>query len=115
MRDALKLSLAGGAAGAVTGFFGACGGMVLVPILGSFLKEEAVFPASLRIMVPICLVSLAAGSRALPFLKALPFLLGSLLGGLLALPLKKKVSPGWLHKILGALTLAGGAKMLWNF
>ena len=56
----MGLVIAGGCAGAVAGLFGAGGGMVLVPLLTALteLREEEVFPASLSIILPVCLVSL---------------------------------------------------------
>ena len=82
------LIIAGGCAGAVAGFFGAGGGMILVPLLTAIggLEEEEVFPASLSIILPICLVSLVvtAVSGSLPWKQAFPYLLGSAGGGVLA-------------------------------
>lgn len=106
---------AGSAAGAVNGFFGAGGGMVLVPGLQKWgkLPQELLFPSSLRIMLPICLTSLVLSREALPLKAALPYLIGSGLGGLLAIPLSKKVPTLWLHRVLGLLILLGGGRLLW--
>ena len=54
------IALAGAVAGAVNGLFGAGGGMILVPLLTmqQKLKEDEIFPASISIILPICLVSL---------------------------------------------------------
>ena len=109
MHKTLKLSLAGICAGAINGFFGGCGGMVLVPMLGSTLEEEALFPASLAVMVPICLISLILGPGPLPLKEALPYLLGSFLGGLLSVRLA--VKPRWLHRGLGLLIFFGGVRL----
>ena len=56
--------VAGAAAGAVNGLFGAGGGMILVPILSrhSDFSESEVFSSSVLIILPICLVSLGIGS-----------------------------------------------------
>ena len=50
--------LAGLCAGAVNGLFGAGGGMVLVPLLTGIAKldDDAVFPCSVSMILPICLV-----------------------------------------------------------
>jgi uncharacterized membrane protein YfcA len=78
--------VAGAGAGALNGLFGAGGGMVLAPLLGlcTDLRENQIFPCSVVILFPICIVSLlfADGWAAFSFVQALPYLLGSLLGGI---------------------------------
>ncbi len=108
--------LAGSAAGAVNGLFGAGGGMVLVPLLTLLtdLKEEEVFPASVSVILPVCLVSLGAMAMngPLPWGQALPYLAGSVLGGILTGLLGKKIPTLWLHRGLGLLILWGGVRYL---
>jgi len=110
----LGLALAGLCAGAVTGLFGAGGGMVLVPLLLllTSIPEEAVFPSSVAIILPICLVSLFLGSPKIPFSHALPYLLGSALGGVLAGIFGKRIPTLWLHRFLGVMILWGGVRYL---
>ena len=112
------LILAGTCAGAVGGFFGAGGGMVLVPLLSAFggLEEEEVFPASLSIILPICLVSLTvtAITGNLPWKDAAAYLLGSAGGGVLAGIWGNKIPVKWLHRGLGILILWGGWRYLWH-
>ena len=78
-------ALAGFLAGGVTGLFGAGGGMVLVPLLSLLvrLSEEEIFPASVTIIAPICVVCLLmADPGSLPSWKVvLPYLIGSCIGG----------------------------------
>ena len=107
---------AGLAAGAVNGLFGAGGGMVLVPLLTKFtaIPEDRVFPSSVSIILPICVVSLLfqySGS-GLPINEAWPYLLGSVPGGILAAKLGGHIPVLWLHRILGGLILWGGIKYL---
>lgn len=108
--------IAGGAAGAINGLFGAGGGMVLVPLLTAFtdLDEDAVFPASVSTILPICLVSLTvtAFQTELPFQAAWPYLLGSIGGGLLAGWTGDRIPVKWLHRALGAMILWGGVRYL---
>ena len=114
----MGLVIAGGCAGAVAGLFGAGGGMVLVPLLTALteLREEEVFPASLSIILPVCLVSLTvtALGDGLAWKEALPYLLGSAAGGVLAGFWGKKIPVKWLHRGLGILILWGGWRYLWH-
>ena len=114
MKQKTGLLVSGAAAGAVNGFFGACGGMVLVPLLKTLggVEEEKLFPASLTVMVPICLTSLLLGGEKLPLREAAPYLLGSFLGGWIAG--KLHVKPRLLHRLLGILILLGGGRLLWS-
>ena len=108
--------LAGGLAGAVNGLFGAGDGMVLVPLLTllSPLEEDAIFPASISIILPICIVSLlfTAVTQGLSLSTSLPYLLGSAMGGLLAGIWGQKIPVVWLHRALGILILWGGIRYL---
>lgn len=111
------MALAGAGAGLVTGLLGAGGGMVLVPLLTALtaLKPREIFAASLGVILPICLTSLAVTwlRGGLPFAQALPYLPGSALGGLIAGLWGQKVPVSILHRILGVLILWGGIRSLW--
>ncbi len=108
--------LAGFCAGVVNGLFGAGGGMVLVPLLTALpgLSENEIFPSSVAIILPVCLVSLAfvLPGSSFSFYAALPYLFGSLGGGLLAWKLGKKIPTKWLHRLLGVFILWGGIRYL---
>lgn len=110
------LLLAGIAAGTVNGLFGTGGGMVLVPLLTGLtdLRDEEVFPASVSIILPICLISLLFSPKAadLTLIKLIPYLSGSIAGGILCGLLGKKIPTKWLHRLLGVLILWGGVRYL---
>lgn len=110
-------TLAGFAAGTVTGLFGGGGGMVMVPALTLLtdIDEDNLFPTSLSIMLPICVVSLitTAWGTDIPIMESVPYLLGSAGGGLLAALWGKRIPTGLLHRLLGILILWGGIRYLW--
>ena len=111
----LGMTATGLAAGCVTGLFGGGGGMVLVPLLALLtdLKEEEIFPGSICVILPVCITSLMlSGSRSLQ--TALPWLPGSLIGGILAGKWGGKIPVKWLHRSLGILILWGGFRYLWG-
>lgn len=108
--------LAGGTAGAVAGLFGAGGGLVLVPLLRHCkdLPTKSLFPSSVAVILPICVVSILTGAiQGQLYLKeALPYLLGSTLGGGIAAGIVRKIPVQWLHRGLGILILWGGVRNL---
>lgn len=113
----LGLALSGASAGAVNGLFGAGGGMVLVPLLVLLtpINDENIFPASISILLPICLVSISFGAAngVFALTEALPYLFGGAVGGIIAGMIGKKIPTVWLHRLLGALILWGGIRYLW--
>jgi uncharacterized membrane protein YfcA len=108
-------ALVGAAAGAVNGLFGAGGGMILVPLLTLLgkLEQQEVFPASICIILPMCILTLTLEGGNLPWRDALPYLIGSGLGGIAAGIWGRKIPTLWLHRVLGALILWGGVRYLW--
>lgn len=112
----IKMALAGIGAGCINGLFGAGGGMVLIPLLRGLtdLGEDEIFPASISIILPMCLVTLWVQSQQapIPWAASLPYLLGSAAGGILAGLLGKKIPTKWLHRVLGLMILYGGWRYL---
>ena len=111
-----KAAASGAAAGLVNGLLGAGGGMVLVPLLIGWcrLQDKDAFATAISIILPLSLVSIVvhALQAPLPLSDAWPYLVGGLVGGILAGVLFQKVSAGLLHKLLGAFILWGGARLL---
>lgn len=109
--------LCGCVAGIVNGLLGAGGGMILVPMLSAShaLQEQEIFPSSVSIILPLCVVSLAVTGfqSQLPWREALPYLLGSIPGGIMAGLWGRKIKISWLHRALGILILWGGIRYLW--
>ena len=112
----LRIIMAGTCAGAVNGLFGTGGGMVLVPLLTALtdIPEDSIFPSSVSIILPVCLISLLCSKNVdtLSFLTILPYLIGSTAGGVLCGIFGKRIPTKWLHRILGALILWGGVRYL---
>lgn len=113
----LSMIVTGAAAGCVNGLLGAGGGMVLVPALtrARVLKPEEVFPFSVSVILPVCIVSLFLSNQAaFPQMdQLLPYLLGSAAGGVLCGLLGRRIPVRWLHRLLGILILWGGVRYLW--
>lgn len=90
--------------------------MVLVPLLTAVtdLDEEEIFPASIAIILPLCLVSLAVTflRQGSPSALVLPYLIGGALGAIPAGLWGRKIPVTWLHRGLGALILWGGIRYL---
>ena len=107
-------ALAGFLAGGVTGLFGAGGGMILVPLLTLMVKlpDEEVFPASVSIIAPVCVVCLFMRSNTVSWPQVLPYLVGSCIGGVGAGLVGDRIPTTWLHRILGAFILWGGFRYL---
>ena len=108
--------ISGAAAGAVNGLLGAGGGMLLVPLLTLLTdtEESAIFPTSISIILPICIVSLAVApwESSVDAANILPYLTGSAAGGLLAGLFGSRIPTKWLHRGLGILILWGGLRYL---
>ena len=107
---------AGAAAGFINGFFGAGGGMVLVPLLVYLvgLEDKLAFSSAIPIILPFCIVSLVIYGMdgSLPLRESVPYLIGGAAGGILGGLLFKKVSARFLHIALGLLILFGGVRLI---
>lgn len=112
----LRFALCGAAAGAVNGFFGAGGGMVLVPLLVHLgrLEDKQAFSSAVCIILPLCLVSIAvyALRGTLEAGSALPYLIGGAVGGVVAGLTFRHIPARILHLALGALIIFGGIRLI---
>ena len=112
----IKSVLSGAAAGAANGFFGAGGGLVLVPLLTRWLHldQRRALATSVSIILPFCAVSAVMYLlRAdLSLLQALPYLAGGAAGGIIGGWLFRRVPAVFLQKALAILILYGGVRSL---
>lgn len=115
-RYRLGMIISGACAGMVAGLFGAGGGLVLVPLLTLLtdVEDTSIFASSISIILPICAVCLivTALTGGITLRPALPYLLGSALGGLCAGVWGRRIPVLWLHRGLGLLILWGGYRYL---
>ena len=111
-------AVSGALAGAVNGFFGGGGGMILVPLLAGWcgLGQRKAFATSVAIILPLCALStgIYLFRGGLDLNAALPYLLGGLLGGWLGGKLFKGLSMDWLRRGFAFLLLYGGVKSLFG-
>ncbi len=116
MKDKIKYAVCGALAGAANGFFGAGGGMVLIPLFTRWIKmdDKKAFATSLAVILPLSAVSaviyLIKGS--IDFSLALPYLIGGLIGGGLGGKIFKRVSARFLHIAFALLIIYGGVRAL---
>ena len=113
----IRYALSGTAAGMINGLFGAGGGMVLVPTLTALtdIDDAEIFPASICIILPMCFVSLlfSVSDGGIPWSMALPYLIGSAAGGIIAGLVGRRIPSKILHRLLGVIILWGGVRYLW--
>lgn len=116
MHDILICLIAGTAAGTITGILGSGGGMILIPLLSTIHLQhsKSIFPLSLAIMFPVCIVILLQNFHNLQYIAKdwSPYFAGSMLGAIVASYLRNKISAVWLHRIFGALLLWGGLRCI---
>ena len=115
-REPLKFSISGALAGVANGLFGGGGGSILVPLLTRLcrLDQRTAFATSVAVILPLCVLSAAIYlfRGKLELMAALPYLIGGLIGGILAGKLFKGVRIDWLRRLFALLLLYGGVRCL---
>ena len=114
MKISVKYAVPGALSGAANGFFGAGGGLFLVPLLISWcgMEQKRAFATSVAVIFPLCAVSAVIYwlKGGLPIGQAVPYLLGGAAGGVLAGKLFGRVKADWLRRAFGVLILYGGIR-----
>jgi len=111
-----KALVAGAAAGLINGTFGAGGGMLLVPLLASWLKldEKKALATCVAVILPISALSggIYVAKHGLEDVNIWPFLIGGLIGGLIAGWTFGKVKSIWLRRAFALFVIYGGIRAL---
>ena len=114
MKENAKYGVAGALAGAANGFFGAGGGLFLVPMLVYWcgMEERRAFATSVAVIFPLSALSAALYwmQGGLAFAAAWPYLLGGVLGGWVAGCVFRRINMVWLRRAFGLLLLYGGVR-----
>lgn len=104
--------MTGALAGAANGFFGAGGGLFLVPLFTKWcgMEEKQAFATSVAVIFPLCALSAAVYyvRGGLPVSSSLGYLLGGAAGGVLAGRIFGRLRTLWLRRAFALLILYGG-------
>ena len=123
--DVLFLALLGSLAGFINGLLGTGGGILLVLVLGTYVRRHAVatdgseaqrdvFATALSVMVPISVLStiLYARGGTLDLGGFAPMLLPTVVGGVLGALVLDKLRLDWLKRLFSLLLLISGVLMV---
>lgn len=114
MKQNGRFALTGALAGLANGFFGAGGGLFLVPLLTRWcgLAPRRAFATSVAVILPLSLCSAAIYffKGALDFHGCWPYLLGGFAGGAVSGAVFKRVPLTFLRRAFGVLILYGGVR-----
>lgn len=114
-----KYMVTGLLAGVANGFFGAGGGLFLVPLFTRWLglEQRRAFATSVAVVLPLSVAALVSYARSggLDVTAALPYLAGGLVGGLVSGRVFDQIPVTWLRRGFGLLMLYGGVRavLLW--
>ena len=114
VRQKVRYLITGALAGLANGFFGAGGGLFLVPLFTGWLKMEPkkAFATSVAVIFPLCAVAAGlfwwrGGAELGSFW---PYWLGGAAGGVISGTLFRKIPVIWLRRAFGLLILYGGVR-----
>lgn len=111
---AWKILACGAAAGLANGFFGAGGGLILIPLLIGWIRlpEKTAFATSLAIMVPLSMTSLVVYilRSGLDAGFAWRYLAGGAIGGVLAGWMFRRLPVELLRRVMGVFLIYGGIR-----
>ena len=114
MKERSKYIIIGLLAGVANGFFGAGGGLFLVPLFVGWvgLEQRKAFATSVAVGLPLWVAARISYVRkgGVDVAVALPYLAGGLVGGVLAGRVFDKIPVLWLRRGFGALLVYGGVK-----
>ena len=103
-------------AGAANGFFGAGGGLFLVPLFTRWLhlEQRRAFATSVAVVLPLSVAALVsyALEGGVDVGAALPYLAGGLVGGWIGGKIFEKVPVVWLKRAFALLILYGAWRAL---
>lgn len=109
-----RCAITGIFAGAANGFFGAGGGMFVIPLFTRWVKldERETYASSVAVILPLCIVSAVVYivRGGVDFMDALPYLIGGVAGGFVGGKLFKKIPTNVLRRAFALLLIVGGAR-----
>lgn len=117
-KEPLYMVLSGTLVGAVNGFFGGGGGMIILPIFTMLLnfRQKIAHATAIAVILPISTISaivyLVGNGFEIFNLDTLFVAIGVLAGGIAGALLLKKINNAWLVKIFAVVMLIAGVKMM---
>ena len=116
MTGTFKNIVTGAFAGSANGFFGAGGGLFLVPLFIKWLKmdEKKAFATSVAVVFPMSAISLIVYffKGNIQFMSVLPVLCGGFAGGVLSGRVFGSIPTTLLRRTFGLLIIYGGVRAL---
>lgn len=104
-------------AGAVNGFFGTGGGIVLVFALSLLPEDDRVtardkFATVIAVILPLSLASAFTYGRAISLELASPYIVPGIIGGVIGALLLDRINVNFLKKLFAAMVLWAGTNFL---